>query len=91
MLIRRQVRWPFLRRWRPVPIRLRVERGWSLDTVEFVHSGRVFENPNINENTRVVVLWPEAEDATESEIVIEATGKRLLGGASAGLAIPSNA
>ncbi len=70
------------------PLRMIVEPGWSLDSVSFVHSGRVIEHSTVKGNSRVFVLWPEAEDANESEIVIEAKGTKILSGKSAGLLIP---
>ena len=69
------------------PLRLQLERGWSLDTVSFVKSGRVIENPSTENNTRLV-LWPELEDADESEISIEVTGTKLLPASSA-LVVPA--
>ena len=70
------------------PLRMMVEPGWSLDSVSFVHSGRVIEHSTIKKNSREFVLWPEVEDASESEIVIEAKGTKILSGKSAGLLIP---
>ncbi len=70
------------------PLRMIVEPGWALDSVSFVHSGRVIEYSTVKENSRVFVLWPEAEDVNGSEIVIEAKGTKILSGNSAGLLIP---
>lgn len=73
---------------RAEPLRMAVQPGWSLDSVSFVHSGRVIEHSTVKENSPVLILWPEAEDAKESEIEIEAKGTRLLSSNSAGLLIP---
>jgi hypothetical protein len=73
---------------RAEPLRMIVERGWSLDSVSFVHSGRIIEHSTVKENSRVFVLWPEAEDVKGSEIIIEAKGTKILSGNSAGLLIP---
>lgn len=80
------------------PLRFRVENGWSLDSVTFVQSGRVIDNPGISDS-RLLTLWPEREDSRilddgsdepsgDVEIVIEAAGTKLMPGGSAGLMIP---
>ncbi|MFK8111843.1 MAG: hypothetical protein AB8B91_06560 [Rubripirellula sp.] len=58
------------------PLRMRIERGWSLQTITFLRSGRVIENPNVNASTQNIVLWPEAEDVDGTEIVIEVVGTK---------------
>ena len=73
---------------RAEPLRMALEPGWSLDSVSYVHSGRVIEHSTVRENARGFVLWPEAEDADGSEIVIEAQGTKILSGYSGGLVIP---
>ena len=69
------------------PIQIRVEPNWTVDAITFISSGRVLENPKVNE-TGVIVLWPENEDVINSRIVIEARGSRGISGGPARLSVP---
>lgn len=70
------------------PLRLQVEPGWSVDSVTFVHSGRLIESPGVDDASRFIDLWPEQEDVNGSALLIEVSGTRLLPSAS-NVSIPS--
>lgn len=69
------------------PLRMRVEPGWSLESLSFAGSGRIIEHAKVKAGSREFTLWPEAEDVSESEIVIEAKGSKILSSTSGGLVI----
>ncbi len=60
------------------PFRIRIEPQWNLDSIAFVHSGRVIEKPRVRDPARIVTLWPEPEDIVAGEIAIEIIGSRLV-------------
>ncbi|GAA5508539.1 hypothetical protein [Novipirellula caenicola] len=57
------------------PIRIELQRGWSLQSITLVGSGRVIETPAINAATSQFTIWPEASDVFDSELQIQATGQ----------------
>ncbi|MCG8651120.1 MAG: hypothetical protein MI861_14880 [Pirellulales bacterium] len=56
------------------PIRLQMQRDWSLNSVTLSASGREIELSNLNDQNRSLVIWPEPEDVADSKLVIEAKG-----------------
>lgn len=54
------------------PVRLLVEEDWTCESITLLSSGRVIESPKVN--GRVIVVWPETDDISNSSIVLEAEG-----------------
>ncbi|WP_372715521.1 hypothetical protein [Novipirellula sp.] len=57
------------------PIRIELQRGWSLQSITLTGSGRVIETPAINAATSQFTIWPEASDVFDSELQIQAMGQ----------------
>ncbi len=57
------------------PIRIELQRGWSLQSITLTGSGRVIETPAIHAATSQFTIWPEASDVFDSELQIQATGQ----------------
>ncbi len=73
---------------RTSPVELQLEPFWNLNKISFTHSGRVIEGSSIRQRGRIVTLWPETEDLSESLLTIQCEGYRRVRGTQQILMLP---
>lgn len=60
----------------PQPIRLRVDAGWTAETVLLPLSGRAVDLPPDFATRREIVIWPTADELIDENLKIRVTGSR---------------
>lgn len=60
----------------PQPIRLRVDAGWTVESVLLPLSGRVADLPTDFATRREIVIWPTADELIDGNLKIRVTGSR---------------
>ena len=60
----------------PQPIRLRVDAGWTAESVLLPLSGRAVDLPPDFATRREIVIWPTADELTDGYLKIRVTGSR---------------
>ncbi|HBJ38377.1 MAG TPA: hypothetical protein DDZ51_27220 [Planctomycetaceae bacterium] len=60
----------------PQPVRLRVDAGWTAETVLLPLSGRAVDLPPDFATRREIVIWPTADELIEGNLKIRVTGSR---------------
>ena len=60
----------------PQPIRLRVDAGWTAESVLLPLSGRGVDLPPDFATRREIVIWPTADELTDGNLKIRVTGSR---------------
>jgi hypothetical protein len=56
------------------PLRIELQRGWSLDSATLAGSGREVEISERNNANRSLVIWPDPGDLVDGKLVIDMTG-----------------
>ncbi len=72
------------------PIKIELQRGWTLQSINLLVSGRVIETPSINPTTSQFTIWPEATDVSDSELVIQAVGQSRIIQADPQIIVPQS-
>jgi len=60
----------------PQPIRLRVDAGWTAESVLLPLSGRAVDLPPDFATRREIVIWPTADELSDGNLKIRITGSR---------------
>lgn len=62
----------------PRPIRLRIEPGWTVESVVLPRSGRVIELPPEFAKERLISLWPTADEMEDGRLKLRVIGYQAL-------------